>query len=71
MLINAEVGREKDLLNRVRAVQNVKEVHVTYGVYDLIAIVEAENQNRLQEVITRKIRSLAGLKTTLTMIVVE
>jgi len=53
------------------SVENVREVHVTYGVYDLIVFIEAENQNRLKEVITDKIRSLPGLKTTLTMIAVE
>ena len=71
MLMNAELGQEKNLLNRMRSIQNVKEVHVTYGVYDLIAIIDAETQDKLKEVITSKIRSLPGLKTTLTMIVVE
>ncbi len=71
MLINTELGREKDLLHQLKFVQNVKEVHVTYGVYDLIAIIEAETQDSLKQVISNKIRSLPGLKTTLTMIVVE
>jgi DNA-binding Lrp family transcriptional regulator len=71
MLINAELGREKDLLIQMRSIQNVKEVHVTYGVYDLITIIEAENQDKLKQVITSKIRSFPGVKSTLTMIVVE
>ncbi len=71
MLINAELGREKDLLARIELVRGVREVHMTYGVYDLIAIIEAESQDKLKEVITNEIRPLAGLKSTLTMIVVE
>ena len=71
MLINAELGQERNLLNRISSIQNVREVYATYGVYDLIAIIEAETQDRLREVITGKIRSLPGLKTTLTMIIVE
>jgi DNA-binding Lrp family transcriptional regulator len=71
ILINAELGLEKNLLDQIKSIQNVKEAYLTYGVYDLIAIVEAETQDKLKQIITQKIRTLSGLKTTFTMIVVE
>jgi DNA-binding Lrp family transcriptional regulator len=71
MLINTELGREKDLFHQLTFVQNVKEVHITYGIYDLIAIIEAESLERLKQVITSEIRSLSGVKSTLTMMVAE
>lgn len=71
LLISAEIGRERDVATELEAIQNVKEVHVTYGVYDVIAKVEAESTEKLKETITNRIRSLDHIKSTLTMVVVE
>jgi len=71
LLISAEIGREKDVANELEAIPNVREVHVTYGVYDVIAKVEAETPEKLKETITNKIRTLEHIKSTLTMVVVE
>jgi DNA-binding Lrp family transcriptional regulator len=71
LLISAEIGRERDVAAELEGIQNVKEVHVTYGVYDVIAKVEAESPEKLKETITNKIRSLDHIKSTLTMVVVE
>jgi DNA-binding Lrp family transcriptional regulator len=71
LLISAEIGREKDVASELEAIPNVREVHVTYGVYDVIAKVEAETPEKLKETITNKIRTLEHIKSTLTMVVVE
>lgn len=42
-----------------------------YGVYDIIAKVEAEDMNKLKNLITRRIRGLDKVRTTLTMIIVS
>lgn len=70
-MISAEIGRERDVATELETIQNVKEVHVTYGVYDVIAKVEAESTEKLKETITNRIRSLDHIKSTLTMVVVE
>jgi DNA-binding Lrp family transcriptional regulator len=71
LLISAEVGRETDVVKELESIQNVREVHVTYGVYDAIAKIEAENPEKLKETITNRIRTLEHIKSTLTMVVVE
>ena len=71
MLISAELGRERDVVKELQSIPNVREVHVTYGVYDVIAKVEAENPQKLKDTITNQIRSLEHIKSTLTMVVVE
>ena len=42
-----------------------------YGVYDIIAKVEAENMDKLKEIISWKIRRLDKVRSTLTMLVVS
>mgnify|MGYP000536503929 CR=1 FL=1 len=71
VLINAEIGAEEEVLKELKKIKNVKEAYVVYGVYDIIAKIEAENMDRLKEVVTWNIRRLDKVRSTLTMIVVE
>ena len=71
VLINAELGREKTVLKDLRAIENVSEVHLVYGVYDIIVKVEAENMEKLKEILTFKIRRMKEIISTLTMTVDE
>jgi DNA-binding Lrp family transcriptional regulator len=71
VLINAELGEEESLLKQLRSIDNVKEAHFVYGVYDVIVKVEAENMEKLKEIVTRNIRSLSEVRSTLTMTVAK
>ena len=71
ILINSELGKEEDVLKKLRSIENVKEVHFVYGVYDIIAKVEAESMEKLKEIVTFKIRRLNDVRSTLTMTVAE
>jgi DNA-binding Lrp family transcriptional regulator len=46
-------------------------VYQVYGVYDIVAQVEADTMEKVKETITWKLRKLNGVKSTLTMIVME
>jgi len=71
VLINAEIGSEDEVVAELRKIGNVKESYVVYGVYDIVAKVEADSMDKLKEVVTWKIRRLDKVRSTLTMIVVE
>jgi DNA-binding Lrp family transcriptional regulator len=71
VLINAEIGSEDEVLQELRKIGNVKESYVVYGVYDIVAKVEADSMDKLKEIVTWKIRRLDKVRSTLTMIVVE
>lgn len=70
VLINAEIGAESDVLKELKGIPEVKEAHMVYGVYDIIARVETETMQELKDVISWKIRRLDKVRSTLTMIVV-
>lgn len=71
IFINAEVGSEDETLKQLRKTENVKEAYSVYGVYDIVAKVEAETIDKLKEVITSKVRKLRRVRSTLTMMVIE
>ena len=69
--MNADLGAEEDLLKKLREIPTVREVYVVYGVYDIVARVEADTMEKVKETITWHIRRLDKVRSTLTMIVVE
>ena len=71
VLINVELGSEREALKELRSIPNVKEVHLTYGAYDVIAKVEGENQDEVKDTVTNRIRTLPNIRSTFTMVVVE
>ena len=71
VLINAEIGSEDAVVKELKAVSNVKEAYMVYGVYDIVAKVAADSMDKLKEIITWKVRRLNKVKSTLTMIVIE
>ncbi|HEW64145.1 Lrp/AsnC family transcriptional regulator [Fervidicoccus fontis] len=71
VLINAEIGSEEEVFNDITKINEVIEAYVVYGVYDVIAKVEADTMDKLKEIIASHIRKLPKVRSTLTMIVVE
>jgi len=69
--MNVELGSEEKVLKEVRNAPNVKECNRVYGVYDMIAKVEADSMDQLKEIISWKIRRLNGVRSTLTTIVMN
>ena len=70
VLINAEIGAEAEVLSELKPIPEVREAHLVYGVYDIIAIVETSTLQELKDIISFKIRHLDKVHSTLTMIVV-
>ena len=71
VLMNAELGSEDSLVNELKKLESVKEVYQVYGVYDIVAQVESDTMDKVKETITWRLRKLNGVKSTLTMIVME
>jgi DNA-binding Lrp family transcriptional regulator len=71
VLINADMGSENEILNELQKLDEVKEVHIVYGVYDVAAKVQAETMEQLKNIVTWKVRQLNNVRSTLTLIVIE
>jgi len=71
IFINSEVSSEDEVVKALRKMQDVKEAYVVYGVYDIVAKVESDTIGKLKEVIASKVRRVNGVRSTLTMVVVQ
>ena len=71
VLINVESGSEDEVLKELKKIEGVEEAYFSYGVYDLITKIKADTMEKLKEMVTRQIRSLTKVRSTLTLIMME
>ena len=71
VLINVESGFEDNVLKELKVIPGVEEAYFSYGVYDLIAKVKAETMEQLKDTVTRHVRALPQVRSTLTLIIME
>jgi DNA-binding Lrp family transcriptional regulator len=71
VLINVESGSEDEVLKELKKTEGVEEAYFSYGVYDLITRIKADTMENLKDMVTRKIRTLNKVRSTLTLIMME
>jgi len=71
VLINCDLGSENSVIDELGHLNGIKEVHGTYGVYDIIAKVESEKPETLEQTIIDQIRKLKHITSTLTLLETE
>jgi len=71
VLINCDMGYEEQIIEELKHLSDVKEVHGTYGAYDILAKVESDQITTLRETITSKIRKIDRIRLTLSLMAIE
>ncbi len=69
--INTNLNSAEEVAQELRACEEVKEVFLVHGVYDVVAKVEGETLDDVVSVINRRIRSLNKVQTTLSLMLLE
>ena len=71
VLINCELGSEESIIQELKNLDSVIEVHGTFGAYDILAKIESPTVDVLRETITWKIRKIDQIRSTLTLMGIE
>ncbi len=71
VLINIRTGEIKDVLRQMRKVAQVREVNMTFGPYDAVAIVESKDLEDLGNILAGSIQPIPGVEETLTCLAVD
>ena len=67
VLISAAPSHEHEVYNKLSKVPNIVELHPLFGEYDLIAKIEADDFEKLGNLVVNKIRSIDGVIDTKTL----
>jgi len=71
VLINCDLGFDTEIIDEIKQLEEVKEVHGVFGAYDIIVKLESDNVDNLRDVITWKIRKLNRVRSTLTLMTIK
>ena len=71
VLINTDTGLEKLVHEELRTLEGIRAVYDLYGEYDLMAVVEQENDEDVAEVVSWELRKIKGIRSTNTMVVAK
>jgi len=64
------MGSEEDVISHLKKIDGVKEVHGTFGAYDVILKIESEDVDKLRDTITWKIRKIERIRSTLSLMTI-
>ena len=68
VLIDCDFPFSENILEELKKIPEIEEFYRVQSIYDMIAKVNADSKDQLNEVVMRKVREIEGIKNTLTMI---
>jgi DNA-binding Lrp family transcriptional regulator len=68
MLIVTQPGETRRLVEAIRQLRLVREVHEVMGPYDIVAEIEAESLQEIPGILQEEIRSLPGIHSTTSLV---
>ena len=71
VLFSCESGSDNYIVSNLKTIETVREAHGTLGTYDVIAKMESDSEDKLKEIITKKIRRIPKIRATLTLMAYE
>ncbi|HEY46303.1 MAG: hypothetical protein AMJ88_05400 [Anaerolineae bacterium SM23_ 63] len=71
ILIHIRTGDIREVIRQLRRVEGVREANMTFGPYDAIAVVEAQDVKTIGNIIATAIQPIPGVLDTITCLAVE
>ena len=68
ILINVKDKKVQNIADDLKTIEDVQEVHLVAGEYDLVAVVKTESNEKLSTLLTDKIIHTQGVRHTKTLI---
>jgi len=71
ILIGCELGSEDEIVKKLMKIDKVRDARIVYGDYDIVVEAEADTESQMDNLITKKIRKLEKVRSTMTLGVVN
>jgi DNA-binding Lrp family transcriptional regulator len=68
LFINAELLFIEDVINKLKEVPEIVDVFKVQGIYDIIARVDSDTEDKLKELVSERIRRIDRITGTVTVI---
>ncbi|MCH8859612.1 MAG: Lrp/AsnC ligand binding domain-containing protein [Nitrososphaerota archaeon] len=67
IFLSCEIGKELEIASQLRTINEIKNVMITYGEYDIVVEAETKNSDKMDNLLTSKIRKLEKIRSTITL----
>ena len=71
VLVTLRAGMAKEAARNMRRLQGVVSASLTFGPYDVVAVIEAVDVKRLGDLVNQEIQPIPGVEDTLTCLSVD
>jgi DNA-binding Lrp family transcriptional regulator len=71
LFINAELLFIDDVINKLNGVPEIADVYKVQGIYDIIARVNSDTEEKLKELVSERIRRIDKITGTVTVIIAK
>ena len=68
ILIETRVGRSRQTVSELRALDGVVSADIVTGVFDIIALVEVEDMVAVAVLVTDRVQAIPGVQRTITCV---
>jgi DNA-binding Lrp family transcriptional regulator len=68
--IHCETGKERHVIRKLMEIKEISEVTGVLGLYDVIVKVDAQDSAMLEQIVTKQVRKVPHVLTTMTLIVI-
>lgn len=68
VLVTCDLGYEKSVIDELKNITSVNDVHGTFGIYDMVAKVENFDVQEILDSTIAKIRKISHVSSTLTLV---
>lgn len=71
VLVKIAVGEELEALEKLRDIPGITSIHLVYGEYDMVLVIEERDTTKLRDIIMRHIRGVKGVLDTTTLVAAD
>ena len=68
VMLNCELGAEEEIIEQLKELEQVVDVFETIGTHDMLVKLQAENFEKIREIISWNIQKLKKVRSTATLI---
>ncbi|MCV0410091.1 Lrp/AsnC ligand binding domain-containing protein [Nitrosopumilus sp.] len=68
VMLNCELGAEAQILEELKQIEQVVDVFETIGTHDMLVKLQAENFEKIREIVSWNIQKMKNVRSTATLI---
>jgi len=68
VMLNCELGSEGEIIEQLKQIEQVADVFETIGTHDMLVKLQAENFEKIREIVSWNIQKMKNVRSTATLI---